>query len=1283
LNPYVHNPSGSRRGSVLVVTMTVVMIIGFLLMSTADGVMSTHAQTWVGLMKQKAGYAAESVAADQEDKLVQEAASNNLAGLESMTNAGVEWFNDCVVRWRIEPVRTTATDGSGNNPIWSVNPPSNVSLYSTMQSGFAGSDGTYVTNYDYYVFRINTEAWALTDPNFVLPANPTTTGDASMPWHTDGASSANVQSSRVIQLRLNSLFKYCIFYAASGPTGDIEFHPGAEMTIPGAVHSNGAIYFGGSGTASSAPPANAGPVYIGGVSSGLGQPTTVVGVDGIFRMRKSLNILNGFVNPMSVAIGSDLNGGLASPYEMNDLQLNVSNTSGSTYCNDSRNGPMLQSVYGSYVRDGITLGATTVNTLSNIPQLAGRPFEVVQEAPSGSIVYLINGTGSMTSGSNWTINGGAGGTYPAAVPLLYKNPTAGDYTLDTYTWFTSPPAYPSPTSTQFVAMPGGATIVSASVPAAGMPLYGPSPGDITQLTAVPGVGGFDSNEYQAPYYADAITGKGDGTFGIVVRERNAQLNPSNPSTVAGQDWPDIEPASGDSYLPILNTFGLPNDGTAPAPSWICYSGCPSNTYTPVEYGEAAKSVFINATSASGMVPSIVNSWISNGTTMAAQYTSLSSTSGLGRDYYALPTHADTVREEMPRLDYYVKISAADNNLAFTPSVLASCNDANGTAGDTGYCKIYIGFTPLADVAGYTYNGNYLAVAPKTVSLSPASATISWYTTTATTFTLPSGDYVMHVWMSDDSIVLQQLALNVIGGTISAPTGSAAKTPSASGTPIWSSILPPTTSTPAFLSLAQFAALNPYQAEVLYMKSQYAAIMGSTGGVAVDITNSSDGSGSTLKNDYTSGFFGITSTSPSPVASVGQLPAYESNIMNRREAEWMRYRVMATDLPLPTYYTKVQGYKSYTCNTITLNLDQVQAFIKAHYVTPSTTFNGLIFAARSRRGSSYPIGYNPVLTPALTPSNWSNWISPWGGWTSNSTTLGATPTSWWEQNQTTTGTAAPPLNRLNNRVPQDGPDYVFHESIRLAQAATINWGGLTTDTPPHIRGLTVVSPNTVYLQGDYNIIPDMVVSSTNPSNIASIFTGSIPSPMTVAYMHTQLARADSGALTETQLSTNVHYPPCAVFADQVTVLSNAWTDAGQIYNTDTTASETWYNTSFILNNVPTDQSNVVQEGSGGMHNVTRYLENWGSIWYHFRGSLVCMNSARYTDGYILSTPSEDSYTPASTYGSMANCTLTTAYGAPSRDLRFNTDLLTQSGQPPFSPFGVQVVRTVSTINDGNQ
>jgi len=1284
LNPIVQHSVAPRRGSALFVTLVMISVIGFLLFSTADNVMGTRSQTWIGLAKQKAGYAAESVASDQEDKLVQEAAANNLAGLESMTNYGVEWFNDCVVRWRIEPVRTTATDANYHN-VWSVNPPSNVSLYSSMAS-FAGSDGTYLTNYDYYVFRVDTEAWALTNPNFVLPNNPTTytpagtpdgpaSGDGSMPWKTDGASLANVQSSRVIQLRLNSLFKYCIFYAASGPTGDIEFHPGAEMTIPGAVHSNGAIYFGGSGTASSAPPANAGPVYIGGVTSGLGTQTTVVGVDGIFRMRKSLNVLNGVTNPLNVAIGSNLNGGLDSPYEMNDLQLNCDN-SGGTYCNDSRNGPMLQSVYGSWVRDGITLGATTVSTLSNIPQLAGRPFEAVQEAPLNSNVYLINSTGSMTDPTNWTIRGGAGNTYPAAVPLVYKNPNAGDYTLDIYTWFTDPPSYPSPTSSQSVAVPGGATILSTPVPATGMPLYGTSPGDITQMTPVSGVGGFDSNEFQAPYYADAITGKGDGTYGIVVRERLNQLNGGNSPTHAG--WPDVEPTSNASYYTLLNFFGLPTDGTAPSPSWIVYSGCPNNSYSPTEYTEASNMLVIGATGASGMVPTVVNSWVASGTTMLAQYTS-GSPVGLGRDYYNMPALGDANREVMPRLDYYIHITDAGS---YTPFLLSTCdNTVDSTSAGSSYLRAYVGFTPMHTVSGSAYP-NYLTGGVVKLTLATStSTTAKWSTLSSGSLpvSLSTGDYVMHVWMADDSIVLSQIALYVVGGSVVAPSGSTAKTAtvgSSMGLANWTAFFPTTAPTyngvSTFLPVGSFSSLNPYQAEVLYMKSQYAALMGTASGTPIDITNSSDGSGTAAASTYNTGFFGITSASPSPVASVAQLPTYESNLMNRREAEWMRYRIMDSDSAsaslMPKSYLS-QSYKSYTCNTITLNLDQAQNFIKANYVSPTTTFNGLIFVARTRRGS-YPIGYNPVLTPTLAAGNYTAWAvsatSPWGGWPSNAATLGTTPQNWFEQWNGGAGG-----NRLNNRVPQDGPDYVFHESVRLAQGSQINWGGLTSDVPAHIKGLTVVSPNTVYMDGDYNIIPDMTVSETLPSNIASIFP-SIPVPMTVAYMHTELARADSGSLTETQLSANVHYPPCAVFADQITVLSNAWTDAGQIYNTDTNASETWYNTSFILNNVPTDASNVVQEGSGGMHNVTRYIEGWGSIWYHFRGSLVCMNAARYTDGYILSTPSEDT-----------GCTMATAYGAPNRDLRFNTDLLTQSGQPPFSPFGVQVVRTVSTINDGNQ
>jgi hypothetical protein len=210
---------------------------------------------------------------------------------------------------------------------------------------------------------------------------------------------------------------------------------------------------------------------------------------------------------------------------------------------------------------------------------------------------------------------------------------------------------------------------------------------------------------------------------------------------------------------------------------------------------------------------------------------------------------------------------------------------------------------------------------------------------------------------------------------------------------------------------------------------------------------------------------------------------------------------------------------------------------------------------------------------------------------------------------------------------NGPIETFHCGVRISQASDINWNHVGATNPLGTSGLTVVTPNMCYLQGHFNTV-------THP---------------------------DSGGVQR--------IAPCAVFADGATALSNAWLDsAHQTAATAlTNATATTYNLSLVINNVPTDDLNSVDEGSGAVSNVVRFLERWSGITYGFKGSLVVMNRMRY------------SYTSLGANTCALNMN-TSYYSPPSRVLQFNTDLLSRAGQPPFTPFGVQVIRTVSTLTE---
>jgi hypothetical protein len=147
---------------------------------------------------------------------------------------------------------------------------------------------------------------------------------------------------------------------------------------------------------------------------------------------------------------------------------------------------------------------------------------------------------------------------------------------------------------------------------------------------------------------------------------------------------------------------------------------------------------------------------------------------------------------------------------------------------------------------------------------------------------------------------------------------------------------------------------------------------------------------------------------------------------------------------------------------------------------------------------------------------------------------------------------------------DGPnaDAINNYGVRLVNGET-----LASDVTgaPEIAGLTVVTNQAVYIQGDYN--------ATNKK-------------------------------------------PAAVLADSLNVLSNAWSDANTAW-ADRNASATMINAAFLAG---TDSS-LDCEGctgssgqyNGGLENYPRFHENWSGQTLTYRGSFVSLDLPRRVDG----------------------------------------------------------------------
>jgi hypothetical protein len=137
------------------------------------------------------------------------------------------------------------------------------------------------------------------------------------------------------------------------------------------------------------------------------------------------------------------------------------------------------------------------------------------------------------------------------------------------------------------------------------------------------------------------------------------------------------------------------------------------------------------------------------------------------------------------------------------------------------------------------------------------------------------------------------------------------------------------------------------------------------------------------------------------------------------------------------------------------------------------------------------------------------------------------------------------------------------------------------------GLTIVSENPIYIQGDYN------TAASNGTNL----TGAAPPSNSGTYTD-----PDAGSYTR---------KPAAVIGDSVTILSNAWQDAKSSASdiTQRTASNTTVNAAIVSGIVPSSSAGY----SGGGENFIRLLEDWHGNSLCYYGSLVELYSSNQAIG----------------------------------------------------------------------
>jgi type II secretory pathway pseudopilin PulG len=176
------------------------------------------------------------------------------------------------------------------------------------------------------------------------------------------------------------------------------------------------------------------------------------------------------------------------------------------------------------------------------------------------------------------------------------------------------------------------------------------------------------------------------------------------------------------------------------------------------------------------------------------------------------------------------------------------------------------------------------------------------------------------------------------------------------------------------------------------------------------------------------------------------------------------------------------------------------------------------------------------------------------------------------------TAMQPGGPLHGKI--DGIIYASDTTVsdKNTQTSTGSRGGVRLKNGATIPpgGLTMVSNNPIYIQGDYNTGAN---GSVQPDSNRS---GGDPTKNTVPGYQKQ---------------------SCAVVGDAVMILSNAWQDANSYKAVDQrNASPTTVNTAIVSGIVPTGEVN--NNYSGGAENFPRFMEKWGSgNTFTYYGSMV--------------------------------------------------------------------------------
>ncbi len=294
-------------------------------------------------------------------------------------------------------------------------------------------------------------------------------------------------------------------------------------------------------------------------------------------------------------------------------------------------------------------------------------------------------------------------------------------------------------------------------------------------------------------------------------------------------------------------------------------------------------------------------------------------------------------------------------------------------------------------------------------------------------------------------------------------------------------------------------------------------------------------------------------------------------------------------------------------------------------------------------------------------------------------------------------------------PQD-----FHHGVRIVNASDIHWGfanpGATGQNPAGNFGeskLSVVTPNQLYVCGDTNTKTYNLTVRNTAGTTAKY------APMAVMADVIHLLSNNFSAYNAQQPGKSYAIPGVYDIKNKDLTVTASGTSASVsgtnilVQPTQSLATDTTYNTCVLTHNLPTTRKSVLEGQGASFVDTLLLMEGWDQRTMKFMGSLVVMDTRRYTQAFLLDNDKKYGRTVFGTtiatgdqvqksagmsreqlpylsgdavakwqtiYSGLGltiewNGFIPTGYASPTRIYSFNNDLLTPEGTPPFTPFGV--------------